>query len=46
MSNWRNDVRPEWQFALGVAILAIVWWPGMNYFGFCRGSLSFPTDRE
>ncbi len=46
MSNWLPNVRRGFQVALGVLLLAVVWWPGMNYFGFCHASGRFLTDRE
>jgi hypothetical protein len=34
------------QTALGALLLAVVWWPGMNYFGYCHASGKFLTERE
>lgn len=46
MSDWRKTVRRALQVALGVLLLAVAWWPGMNYFGFCHESGRFLTERE
>jgi hypothetical protein len=46
MSVLREDIRRGLQVALGALLLAVVWWPGMKYFGYCHGSGRFLTDRE
>ena len=46
MSERQKTVRRALQVALGAMLLAVVWWPGMNYFGFCHGSGRFLTERE
>lgn len=46
MSDRRGIVRRGLQVVLGVLLLAVVWWPGMNYFGFCHATGRFLTDKE
>jgi hypothetical protein len=46
MSDRRKAVHRVVRVALSALLLATVWWPGMNYFGFCHDSGRFLTERQ
>jgi hypothetical protein len=46
MNDRRKTLQRTFRVAFGVLLLAIAWWPGMNYLGFCHGSGRFLTERQ